>query len=86
MVETTIFDVYSKNAISDDDEDYNYDQGSGSGEYITTRPKREMTEGSIFSLTKEETTISGLYFYRPFLSNYDYTCRWICHCHRKHCW
>ena len=62
-----------ENVISDDDEDYDYDQGSGSGEYSTTRPKREMTEGSVFSLIKEETTILGLYFYRPCPSSYDYT-------------
>ena len=36
-----------------DDEDYN-DQGSG--EYSTTRPKREMTEGYTFDNTEETTT------------------------------
>ena len=65
--------------ISDDDEDYDYDQGSGSGEYSTTRPKREMTEGPVIRLSKEETTISGSYYYSSFLGNYDYTCRYICH-------
>eukprot|EP00091_Calanus_sinicus_P004209 TRINITY_DN14434_c0_g1_i1.p1 TRINITY_DN14434_c0_g1~~TRINITY_DN14434_c0_g1_i1.p1 ORF type:complete len:136 (+),score=47.10 TRINITY_DN14434_c0_g1_i1:59-409(+) len=44
----------------DDDEDYEYEEGSGSGEFSTTRPKREMTEGTVFSLIMEDTTVQGV--------------------------
>eukprot|EP00092_Neocalanus_flemingeri_P029036 GFUD01031522.1.p1 GENE.GFUD01031522.1~~GFUD01031522.1.p1 ORF type:complete len:2660 (+),score=730.01 GFUD01031522.1:322-8301(+) len=45
-----------------DDEDYeNDDQGSGSGEYSTTRPKREMTKGTLLSLIREESPTSEMF-------------------------
>ena len=53
-------DMFYLDILAGDDEDYAYDgQGSGSGEYSTTRPKREMTEGPSFSLIMDVTTTSG---------------------------